>query len=151
MNTRTEHGPQNSLDRLEKISGDLAGGYFIEPTVFQGTNDKRVFQEEMFGPVVTVASFSGFDEAIEIANDTIYGVGSGVWSRTADLIFEARQRIRAGRVWVNTYHQYPVGAGFGGYNQFGYGRETDQQTLKNYQEATNVLDNHDQKPLGFFV
>ncbi len=174
LDTRTEQGPQNSLEQLEKISGyldlgpkeganvlagghraelagDLAGGYFVEPTVFQGTNDMRVFQEEIFGPVVTVASFSDFDEAIEIANDTIYGLGSGVWSRNADLTFEASQRIRAGRVWVNTYHQYPAGAGFGGYKQSGYGRETDQQSLKNYQEVKNVLDNHDQKPLGFFV
>lgn len=133
------------------MSGDYAGGYFIEPTVFQGTNDMRVFQEEIFGPVVTVASFSDFDEAIEIANDTIYGLGSGVWSRDTDISFAAAQRIKAGRVWVNTYNQYPAGAGFGGYKQSGYGRETDQQTLNNYQEVKNVLDNHDPKPLGFFA
>ncbi len=174
LDTATEMGPQNSLDQLTKIggylklgpeegakvltggaraemSGDYAGGYFIEPTVFQGTNDMRVFQEEIFGPVVTVASFSDFDEAIEIANDTIYGLGSGVWSRDTDISFAAAQRIKAGRVWVNTYNQYPAGAGFGGYKQSGYGRETDQQTLNNYQEVKNVLDNHDPKPLGFFA
>jgi aldehyde dehydrogenase len=174
LDTATEMGPQNSKDQLEKISGylalgpkegaavlaggavaemsgDLAGGYFVQPTIFRGTNDMRVFQEEIFGPVVTVATFDGYDEAIEIANDTIYGLGSGVWSRNADITYEASQDIRAGRVWVNTYHQYPAGAGFGGYKQSGYGRETDQQTLGNYQEVKNVLDNHDPKPLGFFV
>jgi aldehyde dehydrogenase len=174
LDTETEMGPQNSADQLEKISGylklgpdegcivlaggavadlpgELAGGYFIEPTVFQGTNDMRVFQEEIFGPVVTVASFKDYDEAISIANDSIYGLGSGVWSRDTDITYEAAQDIKAGRVWVNTYHQYPAGAGFGGYKQSGYGRETDQQTLHNYQEVKNVLDNHDPAPLGFFV
>ena len=174
LDTTTEMGPQNSLDQVEKISrylelgpqegakvltggekaemtGDLAGGYFIQPTVFQGTNDMQVFQDEIFGPVVTVASFADYSEAIAIANDTIYGLGSGVWSRDADLTYRASQDILAGRVWVNTYHQYPAGAGFGGYKQSGYGRETDQQTLHNYQEVKNVLFNHDPKPLGFFV
>jgi len=174
LDTTTEMGPQNSLDQVEKISrylelgpqegakvltggekaemtGDLAGGYFIQPTVFQGTNDMQVFQDEIFGPVVTVASFADYPEAIAIANDTIYGLGSGVWSRDADLTYRASQEILAGRVWVNTYHQYPAGAGFGGYKQSGYGRETDQQTLHNYQEVKNVLFNHDPKPLGFFV
>jgi acyl-CoA reductase-like NAD-dependent aldehyde dehydrogenase len=167
-------GPQNSLDQVEKISGylklgpeegakvltggaraelpgDLAGGYFIQPTVFQGTNDMTVFQDEIFGPVVTVATFTDYAEAIAIANDSIYGLGSGVWSRDTDLTYRASQDIHAGRVWVNTYHQYPAGAGFGGYKQSGYGRETDQQTLRNYQEVKNVLVNHDPKPLGFFV
>lgn len=174
LDTSTEMGPQNSLDQVQKISaylelgpeegakvltggavaemsGDLAGGYFIQPTVFQGTNDMRVFQEEIFGPVVTVASFRDYDEAITIANDTIYGLGSGVWSRDTDLTYEASQDIKAGRVWVNTYNQYPAGAGFGGYKQSGYGRETDQQTLNNYQEVKSVLANHDPKPLGFFA
>jgi aldehyde dehydrogenase len=174
LDTATEMGPQNSLDQVEKISeylelgpkegaktlaggspadmsGDLKGGYFIQPTVFQGTNDMRVFQEEIFGPVVTVASFSDYTEAITIANDTIYGLGSGVWSRDTDLTYEAGQDIKAGRVWVNTYNQYPAGAGFGGYKQSGYGRETDQQTLHNYQEVKSVLANHDPKPLGFFA
>ena len=174
LDTTTEMGPQNSLDQVEKISrylelgpqegakvltggekaemtGDLAGGYFIQPTVFQGTNDMQVFQDEIFGPVVTVATFADYREAIAIANDTIYGLGSGVWSRDADLTYRASQEILAGRVWVNTYHQYPAGAGFGGYKQSGYGRETDQQTLHNYQEVKNVLFNHDPKPLGFFV
>ena len=174
LDTTTEMGPQNSAEQVDKISayldlgpkegcevlaggdraelgGDLAGGYFIQPTVFKGTNDLRVFRDEIFGPVVTVATFTDYDEAISIANDTIYGLGSGVWSRDADVTFEASQDIRAGRVWINTYHQYPAGAGFGGYKQSGYGRETDQQTLRNYQEVKNVLDNHDQKPLGFFV
>ena len=174
LDTTTEMGPQNSLDQLQKVSaylklgpeegakvltggavaemsGDLAGGYFIQPTVFQGTNDMRVFQEEIFGPVVTVATFTDYAEAIAIANDTIYGLGSGVWSRDADIAYEASQDIHAGRVWVNTYNQYPAGAGFGGYKQSGYGRETDQQTLHNYQEVKNVLANHDPKPLGFFA
>ncbi len=174
LDTATEMGPQNSSDQVDKVSaylelgpeegcevlaggarlelsGDLAGGYFIAPTVFKGRNDMRVFQEEIFGPVVTVASFTTYDEAIAIANDTIYGLGSGVWSRDTDVTYQAAQDIRAGRVWVNTYHQYPAGAGFGGYKQSGYGRETDQQTLRNSQEVKNVLDNHDPKPLGFFV
>jgi acyl-CoA reductase-like NAD-dependent aldehyde dehydrogenase len=174
LDTATEMGPQNSLDQVEKISGylklgpeegakvltggaraelsgDLAGGYYIQPTVFQGTNDMTVFQDEIFGPVVTVATFSDYAEAISIANDSIYGLGSGVWSRDTDLTYRASQDIQAGRVWVNTYHQYPAGAGFGGYKQSGYGRETDQQTLRNYQEVKNVLVNHDPKPLGFFV
>jgi aldehyde dehydrogenase len=174
LDTETEMGPQNSADQLEKISGylklgpdegcivlaggavadlpgELAGGYFVEPTVFQGTNDMRVFQEEIFGPVVTVASFTDYNDAIAIANDSIYGLGSGVWSRNTDITYEASQDIKAGRVWVNTYHQYPAGAAFGGYKQSGYGRETDQQTLHNYQEVKNVLDNHDPAPLGFFV
>ncbi len=173
LDTATEQGPQNSQDQMTKILkylvlgpeegatvltggakaemvGDLAGGYFIEPTVFKGTNNMRIFQEEIFGPVVTVASFTKFDEAVEIANDTIYGLGSGVWSRDTDIAYVAAQQIKAGRVWVNTYNQYPAGAGFGGYKQSGYGRETDQQTLNNYQEVKNVLDNHDPKPLGFF-
>ena len=173
LDTATEMGPQNSADQLEKISsylklgpeegakvltggdraemaGDLKGGYFVQPTVFQGTNDMRVFQEEIFGPVVTVASFTDFAEAIAIANDTIYGLGSGVWTRDADTAYEASQAIQAGRVWVNTYNLYPAGAGFGGYKQSGYGRETDQQSLHNYQEVKNVLVNHDPKPLGFF-
>jgi len=174
LDTTTEMGPQNSLDQVEKISGylklgpeegakvltggaraelpgDLAGGYFVQPTVFQGTNDMTVFQDEIFGPVVTVATFTDYAEAIAIANDSIYGLGSGVWSRDTDLTYRASQDILAGRVWVNTYHQYPAGAGFGGYKQSGYGRETDQQTLRNYQEVKNVLVNHDPKPLGFFV
>jgi acyl-CoA reductase-like NAD-dependent aldehyde dehydrogenase len=174
LDTTTEMGPQNSLDQVEKISGylklgpeegakvltggaraelpgDLAGGYFVQPTVFQGTNDMTVFQDEIFGPVVTVATFTDYAEAIAIANDSIYGLGSGVWSRDTDLTYRASQDIQAGRVWVNTYHQYPAGAGFGGYKQSGYGRETDQQTLRNYQEVKNVLVNHDPKPLGFFV
>jgi aldehyde dehydrogenase len=174
LDTATEMGPQNSTDQLAKISdyleigpaegcevltggarldmtGELAGGYYVQPTVFKGRNDMRVFQEEIFGPVVTVASFADYDEAIAIANDTIYGLGSGVWSRDADLTYAASRDIQAGRVWVNTYHQYPAGAGFGGYKQSGYGRETDQQTLRNYQEVKNVLDNHDPKPLGFFA
>jgi acyl-CoA reductase-like NAD-dependent aldehyde dehydrogenase len=174
LDTATEMGPQNSLDQVEKISGylklgpeegakvltggaraelpgDLAGGYYIQPTVFQGTNDMTVFQDEIFGPVVTVATFADYAEAIAIANDSIYGLGSGVWSRDTDLTYRASQDILAGRVWVNTYHQYPAGAGFGGYKQSGYGRETDQQTLRNYQEVKNVLVNHDPKPLGFFV
>ena len=174
LDTATEMGPQNSADQVEKISvflelgpeegcevltggaraelpGDLAGGFFIQPTVFKGTNDMRVFQEEIFGPVVTVAEFTDYDDAIAIANDTIYGLGSGVWSRDADITYEASQDIKAGRVWVNTYHQYPAGAGFGGYKHSGYGRETDQQTLRNYQEVKNVLDNHDPMPLGFFA
>ncbi|MHA6757980.1 aldehyde dehydrogenase family protein [Streptacidiphilus sp. PAMC 29251] len=174
LDTETEMGPQNSLEQMRKIShyltsgpqegakvltggapaemsGDLAGGYFIQPTVFQGTNDMRVFQDEIFGPVVTVATFSDYAEAISIANDTIYGLGSGVWSRDTDLTYRAGQDIAAGRVWVNTYNQYPAGAGFGGYKQSGYGRETDQQTLNNYQEVKNILANHDPKPLGFFA
>ncbi len=174
LDTATEMGPQNSVDQVEKISGyldlgpvegcevltggsrlemsgDLSGGYYIQPTVFKGRNDMRVFQEEIFGPVVTVASFRDYDDAISIANDSIYGLGSGVWSRDTDLTFRAAQDIKAGRVWVNTYHQYPAGAGFGGYKQSGYGRETDQQTLRNYQEVKSVLDNHDPLPLGFFV
>ena len=160
LDTATEMGPQNSLDQVQKITGylelgpkegDLAGGYFVQPTVFQGTNDMQAFQDEICGPVVTVASFADYAEAIAIANDTIYLLGSGVWSRDTDLTYRASQEIQAGRVWVNTYHQYPAGAGFGGYKQSGYGRETEQRALNNHQEVKNVLVNHDPKPLGFFV
>ncbi|AAT89927.1 aldehyde dehydrogenase [Leifsonia xyli subsp. xyli] len=172
LDTRTEMGPQNSAEQVDKIAGylalgpmegcevlagggladlggDLSGGYFVEPTVFRGRNEMRVFQEEIFGPVLAVAAFDEYDEAIHLANATIYGLGSGVWSRDADLTFAASRDIHAGRVWVNTYHQYPAGAAFGGYKQSGYSRETDQQTLRNYQQVKNVLVNH--QPLGLFV
>ena len=173
LDTTTEMGPQNSTEQLDKItgyldlgptegatvlaggkraemSGDLAGGYFVQPTVMVADNAMRVCQEEIFGPVLTVVPFDTYDEAIAIANDTEYGLGAAVWSRDDHLTFEASQDIRAGRVWVNTYHQYPAGAAFGGYKASGYGRETDQQALHNYQQVKNVLANHVNEPLGFF-
>lgn len=173
LDPATMIGAQASNDQLEKIlsyidigkqggaklltggervdlGGDLTEGYYVAPTVFEGTNDMRIFQEEIFGPVLSVTSFSDFDDAISIANDTLYGLGAGVWSRSGDTAYRAGRAIEAGRVWTNTYHQYPAHAAFGGYKQSGVGRENHKMMLDHYQQTKNLLVSYAEGPLGFF-
>ncbi|MCA9705147.1 MAG: aldehyde dehydrogenase family protein [Myxococcales bacterium] len=135
--------------RLE-LGGELSGGYYVQPTVFTGHNKMRVFQEEIFGPVVSVTNFQGFDQAIEIANDTLYGLGAGVWTRDVNVAYRAGRAIEAGRVWTNCYHAYPAHAAFGGYKQSGIGRETHQMMLNHYQQTKNLFVSYSEKPLGFY-
>ncbi|QKW48679.1 aldehyde dehydrogenase family protein [Streptomyces buecherae] len=173
LDTTTAIGAQASNDQLEKIlsyldigrqegakvltggaraelGGELAGGYYVQPTVFEGANRMRVFQEEIFGPVVAVAPFSDFDDAIEIANDTLYGLGAGVWTRDGNTAYRAGRAIQAGRVWTNCYHAYPAHAAFGGYKQSGIGRENHKMMLNHYQQTKNLLVSYSPKALGFF-
>ena len=173
LDLTTMIGAQASNDQLEKIlsyidigkqggaklltggervdlGGDLSEGYYVAPTVFEGTNDMRIFQEEIFGPVLSVASFADFDDAISIANDTLYGLGAGVWSRSGDTAYRAGRAIEAGRVWTNTYHQYPAHAAFGGYKQSGVGRENHKMMLDHYQQTKNLLVSYAEGPMGFF-
>jgi aldehyde dehydrogenase len=133
-----------------KQSGDLAGGYYIKPTVFEGHNKMRVFQEEIFGPVVSVTTFDTPEQAMEIANDTLYGLGAGVWTRDINMAYRFGRGIKAGRVWTNCYHAYPAHAAFGGYKKSGIGRETHKMMLDHYQQTKNVLVSYSQKALGFF-
>ncbi len=128
----------------------LDGGYYIEPTIFEGNNTMRVFQEEIFGPVVSVTTFKTVEEAIEIANDTVYGLGAGVWSRDANIAYRAGRGIQAGRIWTNCYHAYPAHAAFGGYKQSGIGRETHKMMLDHYQQTKNILMSYSPSKLGFF-
>jgi aldehyde dehydrogenase len=169
----TQIGAQASNDQFEKIlsyidigkkegakvltggvanslSGDLAGGYYIKPTVFEGHNKMRVFQEEIFGPVVSVTVFDTPQQALEIANDTLYGLGSGIWTRDLNLAYRFGRGIKAGRVWTNCYHAYPAHAAFGGYKKSGMGRETHKMMLDHYQQTKNVLVSYSTKALGFF-
>ncbi|WP_316163586.1 aldehyde dehydrogenase [Bradyrhizobium sp. SZCCHNRI20481] len=132
------------------LGGDLAGGYYVKPTVFKGHNKMRVFQEEIFGPVVSVTTFKTEDEALAIANDTLYGLGAGVWSRDANTCYRFGRNIQAGRVWTNCYHAYPAHAAFGGYKQSGVGRETHKVMLDHYQQTKNMLVSYSPKKLGFF-
>ncbi|MTE24211.1 aldehyde dehydrogenase family protein [Microbacterium sp. ZXX196] len=132
------------------LGGDLSGGFYIAPTVFEGSNDMRIFQEEIFGPVVSVASFADYDDAIRTANDTLYGLGAGVWSRSADTCYRAGRAIEAGRVWTNTYHQYPAHAAFGGYKQSGIGRENHLKMMEHYQQTKNLLVSYAEGPAGLF-
>ncbi|MBL9021397.1 MAG: aldehyde dehydrogenase family protein [Myxococcales bacterium] len=173
LDPKTTVGAQASSDQLEKIlsyidigkkegakvllggeraqlGGDLAGGYYVMPTVFEGHNKMRVFQEEIFGPVVSMTSFKDFDHAIAIANDTLYGLGAGVWTRDGTQAYRAGRAIQAGRVWTNCYHLYPAHAAFGGYKQSGIGRETHRMMLDHYQQTKNLLVSYDAKPMGFF-
>ncbi|MET0413837.1 MAG: aldehyde dehydrogenase family protein [Polyangiaceae bacterium] len=173
LDTGTRIGAQASNDQLEKIlsyidigkkegakvltggrraqmPGDLAGGYYVEPTVFEGNNRMRIFQEEIFGPVVAVTSFDGFDDAIKVANDTLYGLGAGVWTRSMHTAYRAARAIEAGRVWTNCYHLYPAHAAFGGYKHSGIGRENHRMMLDHYQHTKNILVSYDPKPMGFF-
>ena len=166
-------GAQASNDQLEKIlsyfeigknegakivtggeradlGGDLSGGYYVHPTIFAGNNSMRIFQEEIFGPVVSVTSFDGYDDAIKIANDTLYGLGAGVWSRNGTTAYRAGRDIQAGRVWTNCYHLYPAHAAFGGYKQSGIGRENHKMMLDHYQQTKNLLVSYSPKPMGFF-
>ncbi|MEW7007422.1 aldehyde dehydrogenase [Lentilitoribacter sp. EG35] len=130
--------------------GDLSGGYYIKPTILKGHNKMRVFQEEIFGPVVSVTTFKDEDEALEIANDTLYGLGAGVWSRDQNTCYRFGRAIQAGRVWTNCYHAYPAHAAFGGYKQSGIGRETHKMMLNHYQQTKNMLVSYNPNKLGFF-
>src|SRR5271168_3695372 len=133
-----------------KLSGDLAGGFYIKPTVFEGHNKMRIFQEEIFGPVVSVTTFDTPAQALEIANDTLYGLGAGVWTRDLNQAYRFGRGIKAGRVWTNCYHAYPAHAAFGGYKKSGIGRETHKMMLDHYQQTKNVLVSYSTKALGFF-
>ncbi|UYK84875.1 aldehyde dehydrogenase family protein [Xanthomonas sacchari] len=137
-------GERNALD------GELAGGFYVKPTVFKGHNRMRVFQEEIFGPVVSVTTFKDEAEALATANDTLYGLGAGVWSRDAARLYRMGRAIQAGRVWTNCYHAYPAHAAFGGYKQSGIGRENHKMMLDHYQQTKNLLVSYSPKALGFF-
>ncbi|UYZ67915.1 aldehyde dehydrogenase [Moraxella bovis] len=126
------------------------GGFYIEPTVFKGTNEMQVFRDEIFGPVLTVTTFKDFDEAMQIANDTMYGLGAGVWSRSGTTAYRAGRAIQAGRVWTNCYHIYPAHAAFGGYKKSGIGRENHKMMLEHYQQTKNLLVSYSPKAMGFF-
>jgi len=132
------------------FDGDLAGGYYVEPTIFEGDNSMRVFQEEIFGPVLSLTSFDDEADALKIANDTMYGLGAGVWTRDGAQAYRAGREIQAGRVWTNCYHAYPAHAAFGGYKQSGIGRETHKMMLQHYQQTKNLLVSYDPNALGFF-
>ncbi|MFJ7777229.1 aldehyde dehydrogenase family protein [Streptomyces yangpuensis] len=136
--------------RRQELEGELAGGFYVEPTVFEGDNHMRIFQEEIFGPVVSVTSFEDFEDAVRIANDTAYGLGAGVWTRDVNTAYRAGRAIQAGRVWTNCYHAYPAHAAFGGYKQSGIGRETHKMMLEHYQQTKNVLVSYSPKKLGLF-
>lgn len=133
-----------------KLSGDLANGFYIQPTILKGHNKMRVFQEEIFGPVACVTTFKDEAEAIEIANDTLYGLGAGVWTRDAHQLYQIPRAIKAGRVWVNCYHAYPAHAPFGGYKKSGFGRENHVMMLNYYRQTKNMLISYDKNKLGFF-
>src|SRR5450631_465276 len=132
------------------LSGDLEGGYYVQPTLFKGHNKMRIFQEEIFGPVLAVTTFKDEAQALEIANDTLYGLGAGVWSRDSNICFRMGRGIKAGRVWTNCYHAYPAHAAFGGYKESGIGRETHKVMLDHYQQTKNLLVSYSPKKLGFF-
>lgn len=173
LNPTTMIGAQASQEQLEKIlsymdigrqegaevltggernqlGGDLAGGFYVKPTVFKGHNKMRIFQEEIFGPVVSVTTFKNDEEALSIANDTLYGLGSGVWTRNGNRAYRFGRGIQAGRVWTNCYHAYPAHAAFGGYKQSGIGRENHLKMLDHYQQTKNMLVSYSPKKLGFF-
>ncbi|MCX6408385.1 MAG: aldehyde dehydrogenase family protein [Propionibacteriales bacterium] len=173
LDTETMIGAQASNDQLEKIlsyidigvqegarvitggervdlGGDLSGGYYVAPTIFQGHNKMRIFQEEIFGPVVSVTGFEDYDDAMSIANDTLYGLGAGVWSRDTNTAYRAGRDIQAGRVWTNCYHAYPAHAAFGGYKSSGIGRENHSMMLDHYQQTKNLLVSYSQNAQGFF-
>lgn len=132
------------------VGSGFEEGYYIKPTLFKGHNKMRIFQEEIFGPVLAVTTFKDEKEAIEIANDTIYGLGAGVWTRDAHQLYQVPRAIQAGRVWVNQYHSYPAGAPFGGYKQSGIGRENHKMMLGHYRQTKNMLISYNKEKLGFF-
>ena len=173
LDTDTMVGAQASNDQLEKIlsyldigqaegakvliggerldlGGELSGGYYVQPTIFEGSNSMRIFQEEIFGPVVAVTAFDDYDDAIKIANDTLYGLGAGVWTRDGSTAYRAGRAIQAGRVWTNCYHLYPAHAAFGGYKGSGIGRENHKMMLDHYQQTKNLLVSYSPKAMGFF-
>ncbi|MBB1305268.1 aldehyde dehydrogenase [Pseudoalteromonas sp. SR45-1] len=135
---------------VEQLSGDLNGGYYIQPTLLKGTNDMRVFQEEIFGPVISMSTFKDEAEALELANSSEFGLGAGVWSRNMNRAYRMGRKIEAGRVWTNCYHMYPAHAAFGGYKKSGIGRETHKLALDHYQQTKNLLVSYSEDPLGFF-
>lgn len=170
LDTDTMIGAQASLEQQEKILGcietgraegaelltgghgrqEVGEGFYIEPTIFKGTNEMKIFQDEIFGPVLSVATFKDYDDAIRIANDTMYGLGAGVWSRSAHTSYRAGRAIEAGRVWTNCYHIYPAHAAFGGYKKSGIGRENHKMMLEHYQQTKNLLVSYSTKAMGFF-
>ena len=170
LDTDTMIGAQASKQQFDKIIGCIDsgrnegaqlltggdarhavdGGFYIEPTIFKGNNSMKIFQEEIFGPVLSVTTFKDFDDAMRIANDTVYGLGAGVWSRSAHTSYRAGRAIEAGRVWTNCYHIYPAHAAFGGYKQSGIGRENHKMMLDHYQQTKNLLVSYSTKPMGFF-
>ena len=172
MDPSTMMGAQASNDQYEKILNyinigkeegcevlaggaaatvdGLAGGYYIQPTILKGNNKMRVFQEEIFGPVVCATSFKDEADAIAIANDTLYGLGAGVWTRDMHQAYQISRAVEAGRVWVNCYHAYPAHAPFGGYKKSGIGRETHKMMLNHYRQTKNMLISYDKNKLGFF-
>jgi aldehyde dehydrogenase len=173
LDQETQIGAQVSIAQLEKIEsyvkvgveegaelliggerahvgGELEGGYYFQPTVFKGRNSMRIFQEEIFGPVLAVTTFTGEREALEIANDTMYGLGAGVWTRDTSKAYRMGRAIKAGRVWTNCYHVYPAHAAFGGYKVSGVGRETHKMMLEHYSQTKCLLVSYDPKPLGLF-
>jgi aldehyde dehydrogenase len=133
-----------------ELGGELAGGYYVQPTLFKGNNQMRIFREEIFGPVLAVTTFKDEAQALEIANDTPYGLGAGVWTRDASRAYRMGREIKAGRVWTNCYHAYPAHATFGGYKESGIGRETHKMMLDHYQQTKNLLVSYDPNKLGFF-
>jgi aldehyde dehydrogenase len=133
-----------------QVSGDLSGGYYVQPTLFKGHNRMRIFQEEIFGPVLAVTTFKDEAQALTIANDTLYGLGAGVWSRNGNVAYRMGRAIKAGRVWTNCYHAYPAGAAFGGYKESGIGRENHKMMLDHYQQTKNLLVSYAEQKLGFF-
>ena len=170
LDTDTMIGAQASQEQQEKILGciatgraegaqvltgggdrhDVGQGFYIEPTIFKGDNSMKIFQEEIFGPVLSVTTFKDYDDAIRIANDTMYGLGAGVWSRSAHTSYRAGRAIEAGRVWTNCYHIYPAHAAFGGYKKSGIGRENHKMMLDHYQQTKNLLVSYSTKAMGFF-
>jgi len=134
----------------ERLQGDLASGYYIQPTLLKGNNTMRVFQEEIFGPVVGVTTFKDEAEALAIANDTEFGLGAGLWTRDINRAYRMGRGIKAGRVWTNCYHLYPAHAAFGGYKKSGVGRETHKMMLDHYQQTKNLLVSYSENKLGFF-
>ena len=173
LDPSTMIGAQASSEQLEKIlsyidigkqegakvltggerathEGEFANGYYVKPTVFQGHNKMRIFQEEIFGPVLSVTTFKDDEDALSIANDTLYGLGAGVWTRDGTRAYRFGRAIQAGRVWTNCYHAYPAHAAFGGYKQSGIGRETHKMMLDHYQQTKNMLVSYSPKKLGFF-
>jgi aldehyde dehydrogenase len=132
------------------MEGELEDGYYVEPTVLKGHNEMRVFQEEIFGPVLAVTTFKDEAEALAIANDTMYGLGAGVWTRDGARAFRMGRAIKAGRVWTNCYHHYPAHAAFGGYKASGVGRENHRMMLDHYSQTKCLLVSYDPNPMGFF-
>jgi aldehyde dehydrogenase len=173
LDTETMVGAQNSAEQMKKImsyldigkqegakvlcggdraqvANELKGGYYVQPTLLKGHNKMRVFQEEIFGPVLAVTTFKDEAEALSIANDSLYGLGAGVWSREGNVAYRMGRAIKAGRVWTNCYHAYPAHAAFGGYKESGIGRETHKVMLDHYQQTKCLLVSYSEQKLGFF-